>query len=321
MFDPICLRPGALWLRLIHRPARRMGQCWRNGGPWEERRTEEGRTRMRTAARALPGLPLYPDAPSRSVHLLTGRRFWEQTTFCLHSLARNSPVNLHAEIYDDGTLGPEEKSILGQLGAGIRIHPISEIRDQLERHLPAARFPWLRERWQNYPNIRKLIDPHLGSTGWKLVLDSDLLFFRRPDALLTWLDAPDRPLHAVDIEESYGYPRPLMESLARAPIAPLVNVGLCGLRSEELDWERIEHWCVQLHENQRPSYYLEQALVAMLVAGCPCAVLPAADYVTCPAGSEAREPRAVMHHYVAHSKRWYFQQHWQRFVPASKPTS
>jgi hypothetical protein len=38
-----------------------------------------------------------------------------------------------------------------------------------------------------------------GSQGWKLVLDSDMLFFRRPDFLLAWLAAPDRPLHMVDV--------------------------------------------------------------------------------------------------------------------------
>jgi hypothetical protein len=47
-------------------------------------------------------------------------------------------------------------------------------------------------------------------------------------------------------------------------------------------------------------------------------VAPAADYVTMPAKPESLEPTAVMHHYVAHSKRWYFQANWRR-VQASQP--
>jgi hypothetical protein len=31
-----------------------------------------------------------------------------------------------------------------------------------------------------------------------------------------------------------------------------------------------------------------------------------------PVPPEARDCRAVMHHYVAASKRWYFQHNWQR---------
>ena len=57
--------------------------------------------------------------------------------------------------------------------------------------------------------------------------------------------------------------------------------------------------------------YLEQALVAMLVAGQRCAVAPGDDYLTCPQPPEATACGAVMHHYVAESKRWYFQRNWR----------
>jgi hypothetical protein len=213
-------------------------------------------------------------------------------------------------IYDDGSLTADFRAPLARLFPTARFVGRDETVARLDAHLPAARFPALRERWLNYPNLRKLTDPHLGSTGWKLVLDSDLLFFHRPGFLLDWLDAPTQPLHAVDCETSYGYSRPLMNELAGAPVADLVNVGLTGLNSSGLDWERLEHWCATLIVREQTSYYLEQALIAMLVAGRPCAIAPAADYVTLPEPPEATACRAVMHHYVAHSKRWYFQRNW-----------
>jgi hypothetical protein len=199
------------------------------------------------------------------------------------------------------------------MGPGVRIHPFSELRADLDLNFPADRFPSLRERWLNYPNLRKLMDVHAGSAGWKLVIDSDLLFFRRPGLLLDWLAAPPGPLHAVDCVESYGYSRGLMERLAGAPIPPLVNVGLCGLKSDDLDWIEIERWCAELIAREKTHYVLEQALVAMLVARRgPCVVAPAADYVTMPTRAEALAPTAVMHHYVAESKRWYFRHGWRR---------
>ena len=103
-----------------------------------------------------------------------------------------------------------------------------------------------------------------------------------------------------------------MERLAGAPIPPLVNVGLCGLRSESLNWAEIEAWCGELIGREKTSYYLEQALVAMLVARTqPCSIAPRAEYVTMPAKAECVAPRAVMHHYVAESKRWYFRHSWR----------
>lgn len=304
------MSPGQFLLRFYHTPVNRIRDALRNGGPWQQRRTEHGRAAMEAAASRLP-VPSVASGAALELHLLTGRRFWYQTAFCLWTFARHACRPLAPVIYDDGTLTEEFCGPLRRLFPAARFIAHAESIARLDEHLPVAKFPTLRERWLNYPNIRKLIDPHLGSTGWKLVLDSDLLFFRQPDFLLNWLDAPTCPLHAVDCETSYGYSRPLMNKLAGAPVADLVNVGLTGLNSSELDWEQLEHWCSTLITQEKTSYYLEQALIAMLMAGRPCAIAPVADYVTLPKPPEAHSCKAVMHHYVAHSKRWYFQQNWR----------
>ena len=307
---------GRVALALWHQPVGRLRDSLRHGGPFAEWKTEQGRRAMEAAAATLPPVTANPGGPAVALHLLTGRKFWYQTAFCLHSFARQSGANVTAEIYDDGTLDGPCRAQLGRLGPGVRFHPAAAIQERLEAHLPAAKYPVLRERWRHYPNLRKLIDPHLGATGWKLVIDSDLLFFRRPGFLLDWLARPDRPLHAVDCTESYGYSRTLLEKLAGAPIPALVNVGLCGLRSESLNWAELEAWCAELIAREKTSYYLEQALVAMLAARQPaCAVAPAADYLTMPGRAESLAPRAVMHHYVAESKRWYFQHGWRHVLP------
>lgn len=305
------LRLGRAFYLVRHRPVEWVDALVAAGGPFEKRRTERGRREMETAAATLPQLPSFAGA-AVELHLLTGRRFWYQTAFCLWTFARHAGRPLAPVIYDDGTLAAPQREVLSRLFPATRFVAQSSAIARLEALLPASRFPVLRERWLNYPNLRKLIDPHLGSHGWKLVIDSDLLFFRRPAALLAWIDQPERPLHAVDCETSYGYSRPLMNELAGAPAADLVNVGLTGLESASIDWEHLEHWCATLIARERTNYYLEQALVAMMVAGCDCTIMPANDYVTLPVEPEASACRAVMHHYVANSKRHYFQRNWRR---------
>ena len=310
------MTPGQFLLRFYHTPLGRIRNSLRNGGPWQERRTARGRQAMELAAGTLPG-PAAGAGQPLELHLLTGRRFWYQSAFCLWTLAHQAGRPLAPVIYDDGSLTAEFQAPLARLFPATRFVPQAETVARLDEFLPAARYPVLRERWLNYPNIRKLTDPHVGRRGWKLVLDSDLLFFHRPQFLLDWLAAPDRPLHAVDCTTSYGYSHPLMSELAGAPVAGLVNVGLTGLNGGELDWDRLEHWCATLIAREKTSYYLEQALIAMLVAGRPCAIAPAADYVTLPVLPEARACHAVMHHYVANSKRWYFQQNWRRSLSST----
>jgi hypothetical protein len=291
-------------------------RSWAAGGPIEQWRTARGHRAMRRAAATLPPLPAAADTAPLDLHVLTGRGFWDQTAFCLWTVARHSGRTLRPVIYDDGTLQAEHRDPIARLFPAARFVARTETEARLDAHLPLARFPHLRERWLHYPNLRKLTDPHLASHGWKLVLDSDLLFFRAPEFVTSWLDAPDRPLHAVDDVTSYGYSRPLLDSLAGTPLAERVNVGLCGLDSASLDWERIESWCRTLIEREGTHYFLEQALVAMLVAGRPCAVAPENDYVTLPRSPEAEACRAVMHHYVAGSKHWYFRRNWRRALAA-----
>lgn len=301
---------GRIAYKLWYRPLGGIRDVLAAGGPIEAWRTARGRREMEAAAHALPTLEVATGVPIK-VHVLTGKNYWYQTAFCLWSLAHHSGRPLAPVIYDDGTLEPWHRDSIARAIQEAQFISQADTCARLDDYLPAARFPVLRERWRHYPNIRKLIDVHAGQTDWKLVIDSDLLFFRRPALLIDWLDHPTSPLHAVDCQTSYGYSMALMTELASAPVPERVNVGLCGLRSSELDWEQLEYWCRALIERERTSYYLEQALVAMLVAGRNCIVTPVADYVTLPVEPETRHCSAVMHHYVADAKRAYFQHCWR----------
>lgn len=310
---------GRLAYGLYHAPLGALRESIAAGGPLEQWRTYRGRRAMELAAASLPPPPSGGGAPV-AMHLLTGRRFWYQTAFCLWSFARQAERTLAPVIIDDGSLTADNCAALQRLFPAVRFLRQPEAAARLAALLPPAKFPRLHDRWRHYPHIRKIIDPHLGSRGWKLVLDSDLLFFRRPQFLLDWRDAPDRPLHAVDVATAYGYPTALLDAVAGTPLAGRVNVGLTGLKSEEIDWEKLEFWCDRLIGTAGTHYYLEQALVAMLVAGRPCAVAPETDYLTLPRPPEAVDCRAVMHHYVAGSKRWYFRANWRRVLAATPGT-
>ncbi len=309
------LSPGRLVYLAYHRPLAWLARCRREGGPGNQWTDAQGRRAMERAAATLPTARMPPAAQFPELHFLTGKKFWYQTAFCLHSLQLHTGVTFRAVLHDDGSF---DDATIARLRT---LFPAAEIRRRADNDaifatlLPPARFPFLHDRRRHYPNILKLTDVHAGARGWRLVLDSDMLFFRRPDFLLTWLAAPGRPLHMVDVGDAYGYPTALMAELAGAPIPHLVNVGLTGLQSDALDWEQLESWCRRLIETHGTSYYLEQALIAMLLAGRSCAVAPREDYILMPALAECLAPRAVLHHYVAESKRGYFRHSWRHISP------
>ncbi|WP_245844327.1 hypothetical protein [Nibricoccus aquaticus] len=309
---------GRFIYRAYHAPVGAVQKFFSAGGPFEQRRTEQGRTAMEAAAHHLPLLPTPSDSAPVTLHLLTGRRYWYQTAFCLWSFAHAAQRPLAPVLLDDGTLTPEFSDPILRLFPATTILTSAEIEARLDAALPEKNFPSLRQRRREFPLLRKLTDPHAGLIGWRLLIDSDLLFFRRPDALLAWLDHPTQPLRAEDLANAYGYPLALLAEVAGQPVPERVNTGLLGLRSDDINWSRFEYACHTLLARGGPQYYQEQALAAVLLAGRTCTVPPPADYVLCPKPPESHACRAVMHHYVADSKRWYFQTNWRRFTSPTK---
>jgi hypothetical protein len=118
----------------------------------------------------------------------------------------------------------------------------------------------------------------------------------------------------VDVEESYGYSKALIASLAQAKIPDRVNVGICGLNSDDIDWEELEYWAKTLIDSEGTTYYMDQALSAMLMAGKSCKISPASDYIVMPNQEEVIQPKAVLHHYVDKSKPWYFRYGWKHIL-------
>jgi hypothetical protein len=300
---------GRLLYRFYYSPLGFLARCRREGA-LNLYLSSRGRAQMERAAAELPPVDP-PHGPAADVYFLSGRKFWYQTCFCAWTLLRQSDLPLRPVVLDDGSLDESMQTALRRVIPQVRFDPRPAIEARLDRHLPADRFPTLRKHRLIYPHLRKLTDVHAGLAGWKLVLDSDMLFFRRPEFLLDWLREPQRPAHMIDVAQSYGYPKPVLDQLAGASLAERLNVGVIGLRSESVDWERLESWCRTLLEKHGSQYLLEQGLTAMLLAGQPCAVAPEADYVALPPAGEVRRPRAVMHHYVAESKALYFRHAWR----------
>jgi glycosyltransferase involved in cell wall biosynthesis len=252
------------------------------------------------------GLPLY---------FLTGEKYLYQTLFCIQSLIQQSTDKFEFILVDDGSFTNKLiKQINTQL-PGARVVTQAEIDSNLQRILPENSYPVLWRKRREYPHIKKLTDIHtLQGGAWKLVLDSDMLFYDNPLALINWLKKPGKPLHMVDCTQSYGYSGELMEGLAASKIPALLNVGAIGLDSGTINWEKLEAWVKILEEKEGKTYYLEQALSAMLIGDEPCTILNAAKYIVNPGDAAIENNTGVLHHYVDLSKKGYYNKAWKKIV-------
>lgn len=226
------------------------------------------------------------------------------TAFCAYSLLRSSESDIQPNIMDDGSLsGPACIELHRILPGAVFLGP-KECSERVHTHLARSRFPALHAMRDDLPLMRKLMDLHAGSSGWKLFLDSDILFFRDPQWMIAWLQQPRQPVYMHDYQNSYGYSAALLEKLLGAPMPPMVNTGLCGLRSDAIDWTQLEHWAARLLAKEGVNHFSEQCLVAMLMHKTGGVGAPR-DYLVRPSETESKHPSAVMHHYVAESRTWY----------------
>lgn len=305
---------GVAMYHIYHAPKGMIHQYLKRD-PIRRAMDERAQRAMVAATYRLKPLPEFSRDTALEIHFLSGKQFWYQTCFCAYSMAQSSDIPLRPIIYDDGSLEPSHQAEFERIFPQVQMVSKEAIQARLETHLPQQQFPYLRQRRLTYPNLRKLTDIHIGSAGWKLILDSDMLFFRSPTLLLDWLRSPQIPCHMVDIETAYGYSSSLMASLAGTPIPDRINAGICGLNSSALDWDELEFWCKTMIEQEGTHYYQEQAMVAMLMARQPCTIAPPSDYIILPDRSEVLAPTAILHHYVADSKPWYFRYGWKNTLP------
>ncbi|MFC0514568.1 hypothetical protein ACFFGT_10160 [Mucilaginibacter angelicae] len=297
---------------LYRHPMSELKRRARFGGLLSYGQMMANRRSMEKASGRLPAVISRP--AGLPVHFLTGKKYLYQTLFCISSLHRFSGDQFRFILVDDGTFDEHMIRQIEKQLPGAAIFLQADIEQRLDLLLPAANYPVLRHKRMVYPHIKKLTDIHtLPGADWKLVLDSDMLFFDDPVELTNWLREPSAPLYMTDCTESYGYSTILMEKLAGARIPSLLNVGAIGLQGSSINWEKLEHWIRVLEEKEGSTYYLEQALSAMLTAGSTAAVLPAEKYIVNPGSQLVSAGSGVLHHYVDLSKKGYYNSAWRQF--------
>lgn len=294
---------------LYRNPRSRLKSYRRFGGYLSYRAMIRGSRQMMEAALQLPPVECY--AQGLPVYFLTGKNYLYQTLFCIRSLVKFSTERFQFVLVDDGSFDHKLVAQIQKQLPGCTIVMQDEVDRNLQQLLPQQQYPHIYQKREVYPHLKKLTDIHiLPGTGLKLVLDSDMLFWDNPDEIIQWLKNPRQPIHMVDCVESYGYSKQLMEQLSGHAIPSLLNVGAIGLNSTAINWRAVDTWIHLLEETEGSSYYLEQALTAMLIGEQRSIILDKDKYKVNPNPGDAKSP--VLHHYVDLSKKYYYTQAWRK---------
>ena len=264
----------------------------------------------------LPNARRAPTPNQTRVTFLTGNEYWWQTIWCAQTLLFHAQTPLRLEIVDDGSLPRAKAAEMLRLFPHAEFLGSSEVTHKLAKKISPSTHPLIWHYREVKPIFRKLPDIFGRDDEWRMLLDSDMLFFSRPEALLNWLETPAQPAYMVDVKNAYGYSPEIMQSLSGGANPEKVNIGMFGFKGELVDWDRLETWIETLVTKEGLRYNLTQALSAMHLVGNPCTVFPAEDYLLLPTADQAQTPEQPLQHYVAESKEAYFRFGWRAAAKA-----
>jgi hypothetical protein len=229
--------------------------------------------------------------------------------WALYSFAHFSPASCQIIVHSDGSLTDADARRLQQVLPGTRV-----ISRQQSDRLVGAR---LRELGlTNSLRFRdqlvfalKLFDPFFfGEHSSFFLLDSDVLFFRRPSELLANLDEPAN-LYSPDNGFRYCLSSEALQALLGKHCIAGFNPGVVRTNRTVLDLAFVEQ-CLERKEfwgsGTRPHYYAELTLWAMQLTTAGAQPLPPSYAITPPL--EAPLPIPASGHYCGggYPATWFY---------------
>lgn len=232
-------------------------------------------TRKRIASSVLtlpPSPPVDADLPF-TVHMLVCRRD-ATMAICTAKVANLAfDMALPWVFHDDGSLSEGDEKAFRMSLPGCTVVRRSEA-DRVANEKLAA-YPEILKYREHQVMALKLVDVKLWSRGGRLAyIDSDILFFRKPDFLLEALSG-ERRKNFFNRDISDSYVRAAEDIGREVGVRPLdrLNAGLWVMHDRALDLDTIEQWLQHpaFRENVY-DYTLDQTFISMLANSSPSGV-------------------------------------------------
>ena len=251
----------------------------------------------RDAARPMilsaPPLDL-PENHSCEIHVLTSTDDWLNLIWTLRTFQKTTGRNYSLCIHDDGTLKTPALEKLRTAFPRARI--ISRAESDARAAQLLAPFPRCQNLRATNTLSLKVFDFDTCLVADRMILlDSDILFFGKPAALVAALDDPHFTKNTLNKDWRDGYTIDLAATrpLLNFDCPPLINSGLGIVQKSSLRLDWIEQFLALPGILSHP-HQIEQTLIALCSAKFGFQMLPA-EYDVHPG---PRNPRAPSRHYA-----------------------
>ena len=251
------------------------------------------------------------DVESVPVHILLGedqyRLCWWMLASWFYFTERNWTIVLHG---DESLSNSRIEPLLERIGPSASYVDSDSSFRALEPQLRSR--PHCLTYRKRHPLAHKCFDiPHFVDSERYIMLDTDLIFFRKPETILYWIDEDDESVWFNDDDsEACPLDKDVLKEKTGVRLWPRVNSGLCLLRKSIVDLDFFEE-LFKTSLNEVKSWRIEQTLLALAASRYGKGGCLSADYEVS-LGDKAQHSAPVARHYVGAVRQRFFGEGVQR---------
>ncbi|NKC11136.1 MAG: hypothetical protein GKR94_02695 [Gammaproteobacteria bacterium] len=244
-----------------------------------------------------------PEGPL-PVHVVGGIHQGLIGFWMLASWFKHTQRNWHVVWHDDGSMTPAWAGALDICFPGIEIIGRADADKEMARVLRGA--PLCAAYRDALPLGLKAFDvAHFARHERFILLDTDLLFYARPEQVLNWVDSGE---HSCWFNEDAVEPAPISYAAVRERMGfdlwHRVNSGLCLLTKQAIDFASFERWMADPDMRASKPWRVEQTLLALAASRFNKGGMLCAEYEITLSG--ARRTDAAVRHYVGIVRDLFF---------------
>src|SRR5262245_8830987 len=233
------------------------------------------------------------------VHILTSAFDWDLAVWSIKSFYHYSGVDWPLVIHDGGGIAGEPLVALQRHFPAARIVSAQEADRAVNARLMEEGFEAIARTRARFNLMRKVIDTALlASVPRILLLDSDVLFFARPNELLDLAQSEDNRIVLLrDYQDSYSINRADAVNWFGADLPTCIKSGLGVIPTKLIDLRFLERVFASEKIPLDRDGFAEQTALALLVGRCGPAYLPQ-RYNVVTGRADLAERQFTARHYV-----------------------
>jgi hypothetical protein len=248
----------------------------------------------------LPSLVLKTDHTTLTLTILANKRNFDDSLAALYSFCFwRTSIKVH--YHEDGTLSEKDIALLHQIFPGIKVFRRQEQDVKAIQYLNKQGLKGCAKLRQDLVLSLKLIDTILEKdTKYMLMIDSDVLFFKRPDEILKIVDEGVlNGCYNVDVSNVYSYSDEIFSKYLSDKILDRVNSGVI-LHNFDTDAFVFMDSVLENELKLPASWHIEQTMMAMYASKVQN-FIPLPDYYDLARRLRNQGKPIVSEHYVHHT--------------------